>query len=109
MNFKSFKKFLQNNLRSSTKISHSKTSKTAKRLNEEKKIDNLYEKNSQSALNEKTAMLNADLEMTKLENARLNKEVASHKRDYTKLVIAAVLLQNFISYSAQGLWCYFKV
>ncbi|MCJ8153015.1 hypothetical protein MKJ01_04450 [Chryseobacterium sp. SSA4.19] len=56
-----------------------------------KEIASLYEKNIQSAVNEKTAALQAGLEASKLENAHLDKRLREQKTDYTKVIIAAVI------------------
>ena len=53
-----------------------------------KEIAILHEKNVQSAINERTASLNVNLESLKQENARLNKEVQSSKTDHMKIIIA---------------------
>nr|WP_314492092.1 exodeoxyribonuclease VII large subunit [uncultured Chryseobacterium sp.] len=56
-----------------------------------KEIAVLHEKNVQSAINEKTASLQINLETLKQENVRLNQEVQSSKTDYMKIIIAFVL------------------
>jgi len=56
-----------------------------------KEIAVLHEKNVQSAINEKTASLKANLETLTQDNIRLNQEVESNKTDYVKIVIAFVL------------------
>lgn len=56
-----------------------------------KEISALHEKNVQSAINEKTASLKADLETMTKDNIRLNQEVQSSKTDYVKVIIAFVL------------------
>lgn len=58
---------------------------------DKKEIAVLYDKNLQSALNEKTASLKASLEVLQKEKERLLTEAAQHKRDYTKIIIAAVV------------------
>lgn len=56
-----------------------------------KEIAVLHEKNVQSAINEKTASLQVNLEKMKQENVRLNQEAQSDKTDYVKIIIAFVL------------------
>ncbi|MDQ1096855.1 MULTISPECIES: exodeoxyribonuclease VII large subunit [Chryseobacterium] len=56
-----------------------------------KEIAALYEKNMQSAINEKTAALQAGLDMVQQENKRLLKQVQEPKADYIRLIIAAVI------------------
>lgn len=56
-----------------------------------KEIAVLHEKNVQSAINEKTASLQVNLETLKQENVRLNHEVQSSKTDYIRIIIAFVL------------------
>lgn len=59
--------------------------------NDKKQIALLHEKNLQSAINEKTASLKAGLEVLEKENARLFTEASESKRDYTKIIIAAIV------------------
>lgn len=56
-----------------------------------KEIAVLHEKNVQSAINEKTASLKADMETLTRDNIRLNQEAQSSKTDYLKIIIAFVL------------------
>ena len=56
-----------------------------------KEIAVLHEKNVQSAINEKTASLKANLETLTQDNIRLNQEVQSSKTNYLKIIIAFVL------------------
>lgn len=56
-----------------------------------KEIASLYEKNLLSAINEKTAALQAGLEASKLENAQLDKRLQEQKTDYVKIIMAAVI------------------
>lgn len=56
-----------------------------------KEIAAFHEKNVQSAINEKTAALQANLESSKIENAQLNKELNNSKTDYTKLIAAFII------------------
>lgn len=56
-----------------------------------KEIAVMYEKNVQSAINEKTASLKVDLGTLKQENVRLNQEVHDSKNDYLKIIIVFVL------------------
>jgi exodeoxyribonuclease VII large subunit len=56
-----------------------------------KEIAILHEKNMQSAINEKTASLRANLETLKQDNIRLNLEVKSNKTDYVKVITAFIL------------------
>lgn len=59
--------------------------------NYKKEIAALYEKNVRSAINEKTAALQAGLEAAKLENARLDKKIQEQKTDYTKIIMVAII------------------
>lgn len=56
-----------------------------------KEISILHEKNIQSTVNEKTALLSADLETFKNENAKLASQITDHKKDRTKLIIASII------------------
>jgi exodeoxyribonuclease VII large subunit len=56
-----------------------------------KEITILYEKNIQSAINEKTATLKAGMESLQKENLRLNTEAERSKNDFTKVIIAAIM------------------
>lgn len=56
-----------------------------------KELAVLYEKNIQSAINEKTASLKAGMESLQQENLRLNAEVNNTKTDYMKIVIAGII------------------
>lgn len=56
-----------------------------------KEISALHEKNLQSAINEKTASMNAQLETLNKDNIRLNKELQSSKTNYVKIIYAVIL------------------
>ncbi|MDR6515878.1 exodeoxyribonuclease VII large subunit [Chryseobacterium camelliae] len=63
-----------------------------------KEIAALYEKNMQSAISEKTASLQAGLDVLKQDNERMQKQLEEPKTDYIKLLIAAViaLIMGFV-------------
>ncbi len=63
-----------------------------------KEIAVLHEKNTESAINEKTASLMANLETLKQDNIRLNQEAKHNKTDYVKIIIAflVALIIGFI-------------
>lgn len=56
-----------------------------------KEISTLHEKNMQSAINEKTASLKANLETLSQDNIRLSQQVQSSKNDYLKIIIAFMI------------------
>lgn len=56
-----------------------------------KEIAIMYEKNVQSAINEKTASLKVDLGTLKQENVRLNEEVQDNKNDVVKIIIVSLV------------------
>lgn len=56
-----------------------------------KEIAVMYEKNVQSAINEKTASLKVDLGTLKQENVRLNQEVQDSKNDFVKIIIVSLV------------------
>lgn len=56
-----------------------------------KEISALHEKNLQSAVNEKTASMKAQLETLNKDNIRLNQELQNSKTDYAKIIFAFIL------------------
>ncbi|MGI9580154.1 exodeoxyribonuclease VII large subunit [Chryseobacterium sp. RRHN12] len=56
-----------------------------------KEISALHEKNLQSAINEKTASIKAQLETLNKDNIRLNQELQNSKTDYAKIIFAFIL------------------
>lgn len=56
-----------------------------------KELAALYEKNTQAAVNEKTAVLKAALETATRENARLHEKSQTNKTGYLKIIIAAII------------------
>lgn len=56
-----------------------------------KEISALHEKNLQSAINEKTASMKAQLETLNKDNNRLNQELQNSKTDYAKIIFAFIL------------------
>lgn len=56
-----------------------------------KEISALHEKNLQSAINEKTASMKAQLETLNKDNIRLNQELQNSKTDYAKIIFAFIL------------------
>lgn len=56
-----------------------------------KEISALHEKNLQSAINEKTASMKAQMETLNKDNIRLNQELQSSRTDYAKIVFAFIL------------------
>ncbi|WP_276875295.1 exodeoxyribonuclease VII large subunit [Chryseobacterium joostei] len=56
-----------------------------------KEIAVLHEKNIQSAINEKTASLQANLEILRQDNIRLNQEAQNNKTNYVKIITAFIL------------------
>lgn len=56
-----------------------------------KEISALHEKNLQSAINEKTASMKAQLETLNKDNIRLNQELQRSRTDYSKIVFAFIL------------------
>lgn len=59
--------------------------------NYKKEIESLHEKNLQSAINEKTASLKANLETVKQDNIRLKGEVEKGKFNYTTIFITFIV------------------
>lgn len=59
--------------------------------NYKKWIADLHEKNLQSAVNEKTASLKANLDAMKQDSIRSNQEVKSNKIDYVKIITTFIL------------------
>lgn len=56
-----------------------------------KEFGRLHEKNLQSAINEKTASMKAQLETLNKDNLRLNQELQSSNTDYAKIIFAVIL------------------
>jgi len=55
-----------------------------------KEMHTLHERNMQSAINEKTATIQARLETLNQDNIRLNQELQSSKTDYIKIIFAFI-------------------
>lgn len=100
-----FQKLQENAARQIQELNKNFTEQQKQRQEEmelsKKEIALLHEKNIQSAVNEKTALLSAGLNTVKNENAKLIKELSDHKTDYTKLIIASIiaLIVGFITAS----------
>lgn len=66
--------------------------------NYKKEIAVLHEKNAQSAINEKTALLRSDLETLQKDNIRLDQEVQHSKNNYVKgiMIFLVALVAGFL-------------
>lgn len=70
---------------------HQQKQREAEMENYKKEIAILHEKNMRSAINEKTATLNANVQTLRQENMRLDQEVKKNKTDYAKIIMAFIL------------------